>query len=201
MGKVKYSIDTILINPPLVKHYTSLDKELIDFISEFNAKPNPILRIKKLFGEKVFKPKVNELWELKWIELIELKFDLEDQDLKAAIQKLYTISDKELLQVEVLNFKSCIAWITNQLEDIAETESENLSYTPSNDELDAGVDELQKYDYYVTLDSLTEGDSTKEDYYLNKPYSYIFRKLCLINDKRLINEKMQEIVSRKARTN
>jgi len=202
MGKNEYSqsID-LLLNPPLIKDYDKLSNEEVEFLSAFEVKGGSELRIKKFLRTKKLKPKVNDLWDLKWIELIELRFDLENQDLKAVIQKLYTITEKELIQVEVLNYKSVLKWITEQLEDITETEKENLNYTASNDELDAGVEELQKYDYYVTLDSLTDGDSTKEDFYLNKPYSFIFRKLCLMNDKRIINEKLQEIVSRKTRTN
>lgn len=201
MGKNKYSIDSILINSPKVKDFTKLDLELQQFITELEVKENPVLRIKGLFGYKRFQPKYNELWELKWIDLIELRYDLESQDLQSVIKKLYDISDRELLQISIINFKACLKWITNQLESIANTEVENLKYETSPEELEAGVEELQKYDYYVTLDGLTGGDATKEDYYLNKPYSFIFRKLCLMNDKRLINERIHDIISRKNKAN
>lgn len=201
MGKNKYSINSILINPPKVKDFTMLDLELQQFITELEVKENPVLRIKSLLGYKKFQPKYNELWDLKWIDLIELRYDLESQDLQSVIKKIYDISDRELLQVSIINFKACLKWITNQLESIANTEVENLKYETSPEELEAGVEELQKYDYYVTLDGLTGGDATKEDYYLNKPYSFIFRKLCLMNDKRLINERIHDIISRKNKAN
>lgn len=197
MGKVKYTIDSIFDKRPKVKDFTLLDEELQEYIKVIIPKANPVLRIKR----KQVSPRINDFWSLKWIELIEIRHDYENEDLLSIFKNLYGVTEKQLLKLDIFNYFSCIKWITDQLENIAESEKENLNYESSEEEKEAGSEEFEKYDYYVTLDGLTNGDSTKEEFYLNKSYEYIFRKLCLLNDKRMFNDKMQEIVSRKNKRN
>lgn len=197
MGKVKYTIDSIFDKRPKVKDYAFLDDEVQEYIKMIIPKANPNLRI----GRKVIEPRISNFWSLKWIELIEIRHDYDNEDLLSIFKNLYGISEKKLLNLDIFNYFSSIKWITDQLEDIAESEKENLNYEASEEEKEAGSEEFEKYDYYVTLDGLTNGDSTKEEFYLNKSYEYIFRKLCLLNDKRMFNDKMQEIVSRKNKRN
>ena len=196
MGKVKYTIDSLFEVRPKVKDYSLLNDEVRVYIENLILKPNPELRL-----NKIIKPRINEFWQLKWVELIEIRHDYENDDLLSILKNLYGITEKQIINLDLINYLSCINWISSQLEEIAAQEKENLNYEASAEEKEAGSEEFEKYDYYVTLDGLTNGDSTKEEFYLNKSYEYIFRKLCLINDKRLFNDKMQEIVSRKNKRN
>lgn len=200
MGKVKrskFNIDNLFETRPKVKDYELLSDEVKIYVDNLVLKANPELRLKR----KTIIPKWIDFFQMRWIDLIELRFDFENENLTGVFDKVYGISEKQIGNLDLINFVAAIKWITNQLEDIAETEKENLTYESSAEEKEAGSEEFEKYDYYVTLDGLTNGDSTKEDFYLNKSYEYIFRKLCLLNDKRMFNDKMQEIVSRKNKRN
>ena len=168
-------------------------RELVDYTIANHLAPNPVIRMR--FGTR--KPKVDSLWMLSWSDLIELRKALAENQLADLFKILYGISEKRLAQLDLFNCFAAYHWAINELKQIHDAEIERLQDDPSDDEKEAGVEELYEYGHYPALDNLAKGNALVYDNWLRLPYAVVFQKLAkdkLIAD---INEKYHAIISRK----
>lgn len=181
-----------------IRDYESLgteDREFVDYTIKNSLRPNPRLRI----GRKKVRPKHFDLWAISWSDLILTRKYLGDNEIKELLKLHYGLKEKEFLLLNMFNAFAVYKWIAERVKEINDVEKAELDDEPTDDEKEAGVQELERYDYAVALDSLSKGQVWKEEELLQMPYSVIFRKLCLNRDKAEIQRKYQEIVSRKAK--
>lgn len=176
MGKQSNSVDNIFLNRPTIKDYISLEgivKNDVDRVITV-LKPNMILRIKSF----ELKPKKVDLWDLSWSDLILLREMIKEKNISGVLELIYSVSQEKFLELDVFNCFAVYKWINEQLNELYKVWSENLHTEPTQKEKDAGVENFNDFGDYATLETLTKGDSLKDDYYLNKPAHYIYRKLC-----------------------
>ncbi|CAL2085070.1 hypothetical protein [Tenacibaculum sp. 190524A02b] len=196
MGKQPYSIDTIFDNRPSIGEYELLSGEIKEFIVEIikdSIKANKYLRHNK----KEIEPKVQDLWYLSWGDIIELRESVKDTQMMEVVRLIYGLKEVDFLRLDLFNCFAVYKWITEQLSSISKTEEQELSYEPSSEEKEAGVDMLQEFEYTVSLDILANGDILKYDEILKQPYAVIFRKLCLDKVKNQIQKNYIENARRK----
>lgn len=178
----------------------STEKELIDDVIKNYIKPNPILRSKKLFLKSNHKPVHDSFWNLSWQDLILIRKAIINEDILELLKIVYEVSEKQFLKLEVFNVFSCYKWIVERLEVLKLAEEERLHSEMTNEEIEAGAEELQEYDYYNSLKAMCP-DLLKHDDYLKLSYSIVFREMAhskLTND---INRKFQENAARKNKRN
>ncbi len=190
MGKKQFKIDTVLMDRPQVKDYDSLTEEVREFVNGIikdAVKANPILRHK---GE--IAPKHDDMFSFTWSEVIELRDSIDEKDIVNIFKIVYGIEEKDYMELDLFNSFSTYKWIEDQLEIVRQTEERELSYELTAKEKNAGVEDLKRFGYYVSLDSLTKGDKTKDEYYLNLTYAEIFRKLCLDKKNAEIRENLMK---------
>ena len=66
--------------------------------------------------------------------------------------------------------------VENEVKKIIEKEKA-LTYEPTGKQLAAGIENLNKFGIFGTIDSLADGDVLKHNDVINLPYHYIFTKL------------------------
>ena len=168
-------------------------KEIVDYTIKETLRGNPELRVKG----KVIKPKQINFWFLTWSDIILLRLAIADQNMLDVLSIVFQIGKKEFIKLELFNAYAAYTWIVNQFKTIIDTEIEQLASELSEEEKDAGAEDLQEFGYTVALDGLAKGDLLKYDDYLMLPYSKVFRKMCLDKTKYDINKQLQENASRK----
>ncbi len=178
MGKQQNGIMEIIDNWPTVEKYintTIKERNLIDGIVKNASKPNKVLRV----GNKDVLPMFEDFWQMPWGKLIEVRELQKTNDLFQMLNYLWGITEKEFLSLDVFNAFASYKWVTDQLTEIANLEIQELSHDFTQKEKDAGIERLQRFGHYPSLNSLTGGDITKEDEILEIPYQRIFMKFCL----------------------
>lgn len=203
MGLKSHNIDTVLNNRPRLIEYSQLSidvKEFVDYTIQENLKPNPELRLKSVLT-KIVKPKQLNLWSLSWSDIIELRIAVSEQKMFEVLNIVFGINETEFARLDLFNAFSVYKWIVEQFKSIVEIESQELSSEMSDEEKEAGVEELQEFGYSVMLDGIAKGDLLKYDEYLKLPYVKIFRKMCLDKKRYDINKQMQENASTKSKRN
>ncbi|MEE4248560.1 MAG: hypothetical protein V2I33_24540 [Kangiellaceae bacterium] len=171
------------------------ERAQIDDILQNWVRPNPNLRI----GQWTKKPKVDDLWELPWLDIILLDQHLSTKDVEKVIGLVYKVHGKYFLNLELLNVMAVYKWVANEISEINKIVYQELGGEPDPDYVAAGIEQLKDFDYSVALDQLAQGDPLRYDQLLRTPYTVIFRKLCLDNVWGDIRKNYQEIVSRKAK--
>lgn len=191
MGKQSHSIK--------VKDYIKLseeDKEFVDYTIRNSLKSNSILKV----GFKKKQPKELDFWELTWEDLIMIRNYVSENNMEGALELLYDVKPNRFFKLDLFNCSSVYKWINEQLLEINKIEKKELG-EPTEDDKNAGVEELQKYGYYVALDVITKENMLDEEKTLKIPYKQIFRKLCLKKDRADIQRNHSENVSRKNKAN
>ena len=199
MGKKSNGIN-ILSNRPTVEDYGRLsesDKELADKFIKDGLKPNKVLRIKG----RSMNPRQEDFWALSWDEIIQLRVAIAEKDMLSALKLMYRIGEKDFLRLDLFNCFAAYKWISGNMQEISDIEAQELGGEPTEEEKQAGVEKLQPFDYVVSLDVLAKKDILKYDRILAKPYSIIFRKLCLNKTIAEIQQNMIENANRKAKAN
>lgn len=199
MGKQSNSLDNIFLRRPTIKDYISLEgivKNDVDRVINV-LKPNKILRFKTF----QIKPKKVDLWDLSWSDLILLKELVNSKNISGVIDLIYHVKEIKFIELDVFNCFAVYKWISEQLEEIAKAEIQELGGEATIEEKEAGVEMLNEFGYSVSLDVLTGGDMTKEEEILSKPYHVIFKKLCLNKTKSEIQKNYIENARRKNKTN
>ncbi|WP_298118106.1 hypothetical protein [Flavobacterium sp.] len=191
MGKFKFNITMLeysLLNEE--------DKDLVDYTVKNFIKSNKILRVKKFFRQIDLQPKVNTLWELSWEDLLLLRSAISKSDIDSIFNIVYELKPEQMKSLEVFNVFASFNWISDELKAISNAEMERLHSELTNEEKEAGAEELIDYGYYSTLKAMCP-DLLKHNEYLKLSYSIVFRDMAhtkLINK---INKKYNEIIAHK----
>ncbi len=197
MGIKSYSLENLFVTKIMLVEYPLLPqevKEVADYTIKETLRGNPELRIKG----KVIKPKQMNFWSLTWSDIILLRLAITDQNMLDVLSIVFQIGEKEFMKLELFNAYAAYTWVVNQFKTIIDAEIEQLASELSEEEKEAGAEDLQEFGYTVALDGLTKGDLLKYDDYLMLPYSKVFRKMCLDKKKYDINKQLQENASRKS---
>src|SRR5690606_4228553 len=112
--------------PPTLHQYAPLDaeaREVVDFTIQHYLKSNPVLRLPGIFGTKNIKIKNTDLWSWKWIDLLELRQAIEDQQFTEVFRLAYGVSEYRLLRAEVFNVFAAYKWIVDNLNEISKIEA------------------------------------------------------------------------------
>ena len=121
----------------------------------------------------------NLLKEQKYVDLAKLLFD----------GKIGILNANNLL-----NF---VLWVLDEVEYINKIESINLQTTPDADLINAGINQLDMFGYLNVVDMLTDGDMTKDEEILAKPYNNVLDKMIMNHMKGKVNKNYQKIISKK----
>lgn len=203
MGKFVSGIN-IFKHRPTLAAYSLLSgerKELIDYTIENSLKANPILRVRGKFRTRHIKPQQENLWMLKWNDMILLRKYIQEKDLLSFLKLMYGINDKEFNRLDVYNAFATWKWLTSEMFKIYEIEVQELEEDIPDELKDAGLEQLQRFEHVTSLDKMAGGDLTRYDEFLNITYAKVFRKMVMDKVLREINEKYKENVSRKTPTN
>lgn len=199
MGKFENNLKDIILSRPRMYEFANLDENIrneFQSIFENYSKANPVLRVRKFFRWKNVSPNKNNFWNLSWEDLLMIRKAMRNNDLFKLMNIVYGVDEKQFLNLEVLNVFSTMKWITEQLTIIHNAEEERLKADLSDDDKEAGAEQLSEYDYYNNVRALSE-NLLEHEKLLKLPYSIVFREMAyqkLIND---INKKKNEIVARK----
>lgn len=203
MGFKSHSIKSVFVNRPRMADYSLLSlevKEIIDYTIAESLQSNSTLRFKTVLT-KVLKPKYNNLWFHSWSEIIELRLAISENKMFECLNIVYGITQVQFALLDLFNSFACYKWIVENFKTIVDIEIQELASELSDEEKDAGAEELQEFGYTVALDGMAKGDILKYDEYLKLPYTKVFRKMCLDKKRYDINKTMQENASRKPQRN
>ena len=182
--------------------YSSLNidsRQIVDYTVAKSLKANPVIR---LYGGLITKkPKKNDLWFLSWSEIIELKIAITEENIFEVFRIVFDLNEKEFSRLEMFNAFSAYKWVTQKAVEIMTLEVQELSSEMSDEEKEAGAEELQEFGYSLALDGMANGDLLKYDAYLKLPYVKVFRKMCMDKKRYDINKTLQENARRKSKTN
>ncbi len=204
MGRKSYNLETVLYNRPTLEDYPALlpdVKELVDYTVQECLKANPVLRLKRFAMTKYINPNKIDLWDLPWSDIIELRIAITGQNIEEVFRIIYGIGIKDFPKLDVFNAFAAYKWIVEEFGKVAELEVQELSSNSTEEEIEAGSEELQRFGVTVVLDSLTKGKIPKRKKYLRIQYKIIFEKLCLDKTKMDIRKTMAANASRKAKAN
>ncbi|TDO68837.1 hypothetical protein EV143_11821 [Flavobacterium chryseum] len=188
----------------MLSQYPALPSDVRDFVNYTvlgSLKSNNQLRVNGLFNHKVIKPKKDNLWFLSWSDIIELRMAIVDENMFEVFKIVFGIDQKDFVRLEMFNAFAVYQWVSSQLTDMIKIEFQELSNDLTDEEKEAGAEELQEFGYSLTLDVLTKGDLLKSDDWLSLAYAKIFRKLCIDKKRYDINKTLQENASRKSKRN
>lgn len=200
MGKFFFSIDKIFEQRLQMKDYVHLkgyQKELIDHVIQYALNPNPVIRIKRFISYKKARPIKNDLWNISWREMIALREGVKANDIFEVIKVMYKMKPAKVNELELFNCFAAYTWITKQMIAIHEIEMAMLYEEPTEEEKNAGIEELKEFGYSYALRKLTNGDKTKENFWLSLSYAEIFRELCMNKTENKIQKTYQQNVNRK----
>lgn len=191
MGKLKFNIT--MLEYSLLKDE---DRELVEYTVKNFIKSNKVLRVKMFFRKIDLQPKVNTLWELSWEDLLLLRGAISKNDIDSIFNIVYGLKPHQMPSLEVFNVFACFNWITDELKAINNAEVERLHTELTNEEKEAGAEELSDYGYYSSLKAMCP-DLLQHDNYLKLPYSIIFRDMAHTKLTNKINKKHNEIIATK----
>jgi hypothetical protein len=204
MGFKQVSIDKVLSSRLMLSQYSGLSGEVREFINYTvlgSLRQNNELRVNGLFKYKVIKPKKDNLWFLSWSDIIELRMAIVDENMLEVFKIVFGITEKDFIRLEMFNAFAVYRWVCDQVSHMIKIEFQELTNELTDEEKDAGAEELQEFGYSLTLDVLTKGDLLKSDDWLKLAYAKIFRKLCIDKKRYDINKTLQENASRKFKRN
>ncbi|SHJ20622.1 hypothetical protein SAMN05443429_11237 [Cruoricaptor ignavus] len=92
-----------------------------------------------------------------------------------------------------------LLWLNDEVEKIAELEERFLSSDPEPAMLAAGVQRLNEFGAYATVDSLAGGDILKHEAIMQLPYYAVYQKLKLDKVNREIEKDYHNIIAGKAK--
>jgi len=201
MGNQQNSI-ALFKNRLKLSDYSALtleSKEVVDYTISESLKSNSIIR---LYGGLITKkPKKDNLWFLPWSDIIELKMAIAEENIFEVLKIVFDIDKKEFSRLEMFNAFSVYKWVAEQCAEIIKIEIQELASEMSDEEKEAGAEELQEFGYSLVLDGMTKGNLLDYDKWLKLPYVKVFRKMCMDKKRYDINKTMQENASRKSKRN
>lgn len=204
MGFKQVSIEDVFKSRLMLWQYSELSgdvRELVNYTVLGSLKQNNELRVKGMLKYKVIKPKKQSLWLLSWNDIIELRMAIVDENMFEVFKIVFGINEKQFVKLEMFNAFAVYRWVSDQVSEMIKIEFQELTNEMSDEEKNAGAEELQEFGYSLTLDVLTKGDLLKSDEWLKLAYAKIFRKLCIDKKRYDINKTLQENASRKYKRN
>lgn len=202
MGKFKFDLKDIFRKRLMLYHYGMLTpeaKEVVDYTIKESLKCNSVLRVVGFFKSRKLAPLKSDLWNISWSDRIELSEAVNENNIFDIIRIIYGISEKQFNRLELYNAFAVHKYILEELKQMVEVEQNELAHEYSEEEKDAGVEELQEFGYYNSLDSFTGGNILVQNDWLNLPYSKVFRKMCLDKKRYDININMKQNANRKTK--
>lgn len=203
MGKVKTSLNIFKYRPTLGSYF-DLDheqKELLEYTVKNNLISTCEIRVRKFFKVKTLKPKQTNLWLLTWNDVILLRKYLEQNDLFSFLKLMYGLNEKAIVKLDAFNSLAAWKWLNEEMKKMNEIEVQELEEDVPDELKNAGIEEMERFNYEPVVDKLAGGDITRYDEFLKLPYAKIFRKLVMEKVIREINQNYKENVSRKAKAN
>jgi len=204
MGFKQVSVKDVFKSRLMLSQYPALPSDVREFVNYTvlgSLKLNNELRVNGLFKHKVIKPKKDNLWFLSWSDIIELRMAIVDENMFEVFKIVFGINEKDFVRLEMFNAFAVYGWAAKQVAEMIKIEFQELSNDLTEEEKNAGAEELQEFGYSLTLDVLTKGDLLKSDEWLKIAYAKIFRKLCIDKKRYDINKTLQENASRKLKRN
>ncbi len=87
------------------------------------------------------------------------------------------------------------------MEDVCRTESSELKLEPTQEQLKAGIKQLDKYGMMNLIDSLAGGDLLKYESVLMMEYGVAFTKLRMNKDAKLFRRRYSEVIKNEQKNN
>jgi hypothetical protein len=199
MGEFKFSLKNLFKTRLMLRDYPALSneaRELVDYTIKENLKSNSVLRVRGL-RTKYIKPKKSELWFISWSDRIELGIAVDENNIFEILKIVYGINENQFNRLELYNAFAVHKLIVEELKLIVNAEINELHTEPTEEEKEAGVEALQVFSYYNSLDAFTNGNILIQNEWLQLPYSKIFRKMCIDKVRHDINLTMRENANRK----
>lgn len=108
----------------------------------------------------------------------------------------YRIPEREFYLTSIFDVFRAFNWILEQFTVLKENEEKKLSYEPTAEEMEAGIDSLGKYGRIVSIDTLAKGDILKWREIEQLSYNEVFFKLCMDKDRTDIERNLMKIKHR-----
>ena len=166
---------------------------------EFMNQP-PELVQEYLVALRYLKPRetAREVFSMKLKEVEMIKRTLnsgEDRDLLKIVAAVQDISEEVVLDLPIIEFFGLIASIREQMKVINQAEENGLKPSHINVKWEAvnGSERMARFGIYNTLESLSGGDATKYDFYMNMDYSEVFTILLMRKTASDLQHEMNQI--------
>jgi hypothetical protein len=156
------------------------------------------------FAIKYMLPKdyfnVGDFTELKFGLIKDIMFDvskgLSFETFIDYFEKITTVKLKDAKVLELFGFHK---YLISEIERIAKIENNGLSYSPTDEEIRAGIDIFEKYSYYPQLRSIAIAFYMTIDEVRELKYSHCFTELMYQHDMAYFNRRLNEIFNLKNR--
>lgn len=162
-----------------VKEYYGLNKlkrSLYDVLMK-TVKRSKNIRVKISDMFIPIQPKHYDLWDFTYSDILELKeaMTLKDGELiKECVRIVYGV--QKVQDINILDLQN-VNWIYEEFKELVEVETNELKQEYSEKEKAAGVEELERFGHFPSVDNLAKGDLLEHDKILQLPYHKVFVKL------------------------
>ena len=153
-----------------VNDYVELDdKSQYDFAMRFAVK----------FNESINEFEIDDIFELPFGFIIDYQFEMiQGMSLMRQIELIQSITKKDVLKMDLDVFCRGCKFVNEGMLQIAEIERQKLSYAPTFDEQNAGIENLfEGLEFYMKVRKLANNDITKIESIRALPYSKCFLEL------------------------
>lgn len=181
MGIQSINVENLFTRVPKMADYPHLSdevRELIDYTVENNLKENKELRIRSYFRTRIIKPTQDDFWFMSWNDIIMLKGAIHAGRIYDVFKIVYKISEKQFNALNVFNCFAAYNYIVEKIKSIMKAEKNNLSGKYTQQEIDAGIEDLERFGISLAIDAVAKGDILQYEAVVAKPYAVIFKKLC-----------------------
>jgi len=113
------------------------------------------------------------------------------------VSVVFNVDTEEIKKLGIFDFYPRFNFIHDGLNILLERERKVLNYDPEPDEMEAGIDRMNKFGRLSTVDSLAGGNILLHEEVTNLPYSRIFTKLYLESEKSKLTRELNKIRMRK----
>ena len=175
--------------------------EKITYIEYLNLSPEeqadyneiaPFINVDNTFGEVT----IEQFRKMDYGDIVDLKRNFRKGtvgDMVNSICLVFKTEEADVLKTEVFKIFALLNFITEQIKIILQMEARELSYTPSNKEIRAGIEELGRFSDLTTIDSLAGGNILNWEKVIKMPYDEVFAKLAMDSTRARIQKKLETI--------
>ena len=112
-------------------------------------------------------------------------------------EKITAKQINDTLNIKFFDFFYQWRWVEEEILKTVEMEQNFLSYDPTGDEIEAGIENLYKFGAFATVDGLANGNPLVYQEIESLPYGMIFTKLYLDSVKDKFQRDYHKIITRK----